>query len=430
VSILDFPGGRSEVAVEHGQNGAGEGPHQGVGSACTTGSGTDQCTTNSFDDRKWSSLPVSYSVNLRDSGDDGNFLAAIEAAAQTWEDDAGSAFDATFNGTTGRKASSLKNRMDGNNDVTFQPLDRFQNPIAVTIYWYFTATGEIVEFDLINNSTFDWSSNIGFAGDPDSATGDPNKFDLQDIETHEFGHAFAGLRDLTHSSESLLTMYGFGTEGELLKRTLGFGDRLSIAAAYPEPVTGSTGSIAGTVVDSNGAISGASVVVVGTQLTDVTDDNGNYSIANVPVGVLYDVTASASGFESATATAVAVSEGVETTVDFTLTPATTPPPPSSLTVTVDATPSSIQRGETVIIDGLVTDDINTVAGATVTLIIDSPRGPNLTPTVPPVTNADGVYSFSFTPQNRNGTGMFSVTATAEKDGVQSNTAEATFEVTP
>jgi hypothetical protein len=201
----------------------------------------------------WPGASVPYSVNLKNSGDDGTFLAAIQASAQTWEDDPGSAFDFTFLGTTGRKASSLRNRMDGNNDVTWSSLNKFQNPIAVTIFWYSTATGEVVETDLINNSNFPWA-----------ADGDPGSYDVQNIGTHEFGH-FLVLGDLYDPSDSGLTMYGYGAVGETAKVDLGVGDELGIRAIYPSgpPNDAPVVSIS-SPIDGSTFLSGETISFVGS----------------------------------------------------------------------------------------------------------------------------------------------------------------------
>jgi hypothetical protein len=82
-----------------------------------------------------------------------------------------------------------------------------------------------------------------------------------------------------------------------------------------------TGSISGTVSDSNGGapISGASVMADTGQST-TTDGSGNYTLTDVPVGTR-TVTASATGYVDGQATNVAVADGVTTTgVDIALDP--------------------------------------------------------------------------------------------------------------
>ena len=235
----------AERIVEHGP-GRVPPPRAQDGTACPEGGGTDQCTTNSWSGNNWFTLPVEWSLNLQDADpsetetdSEAAFEAAFIAASDTWENDSGSAFDATYLGRTTRKASSVSGgpsflRMDGSNDIDFGNLGgRYGNAIAVVIYWYFTDTGEIVEADMRMNQDYPWTANVGFAGDPDTSTGNACCFDAQNIATHEFGHFHAGLIDLTDNDESKLTMYGFGSLGELKNRTLALGDQLSIAAAYP-----------------------------------------------------------------------------------------------------------------------------------------------------------------------------------------------------
>jgi hypothetical protein len=96
----------------------------------------------------------------------------------------------------------------------------------------------MVEADMRFNQDFPWSSNGGPDGpdaiaDPDITPGLAGFFDVQGIATHEGGHFVAGLTDIYDQTESELTMYGYGSTGELYARTLGYGDQLSIASAYP-----------------------------------------------------------------------------------------------------------------------------------------------------------------------------------------------------
>ncbi|MDP7225036.1 MAG: hypothetical protein QF909_07480 [SAR202 cluster bacterium] len=47
----------------------------------------------------------------------------------------------------------------------------------MTVFWCNTSTGVVVEADLINNRNFVWASD-GWDG----------SYDVQNIDTHEFGH--------------------------------------------------------------------------------------------------------------------------------------------------------------------------------------------------------------------------------------------------
>ena len=236
----------SEKIVDHGP-GELPPPRPGQGSACPNGDSSDQCDTNSWDGQKWFVLPVEWSLNLAGSPTDPEgFEAAFEASSKTWEDDPTSSFTQSYLGLTDLTASSFTNgpssrRMDGANVAEFGDLSRYSNAIAVVIYWYFTSTGEIVEADMRLNAAYPWTANTGIV-EPDSETGDPCCFDVRNIVTHEFGHFHAGLNDQYDPDESELTMYGYGSLGELKNWTLGLGDQLSIASAYPNGPGGCTGN--------------------------------------------------------------------------------------------------------------------------------------------------------------------------------------------
>ena len=95
------------------------------------------------------------------------------------------------------------------------------------------------------------------------------------------------------------------------------------------PVPPEPGSISGTVSegDSDQTLAGATVVVVGTDHSAITNGDGTYVIAGVPPGT-YSVTASADGYVAETKTGIVV-RAEETTgeVDFQLQPAPDNEPP-------------------------------------------------------------------------------------------------------
>lgn len=108
-----------------------------------------------------------------------------------------------------------------------------------------------------------------------------------------------------------------------------------------------TGNVEGTVTDADGsgAIKGATVVVEGTSLSATTDDAGYYLLENVPAGD-QQVTASADGYYSETAT-VTVVEDATVTQDFVLTAI----PTYTVSGTVTDAGGTALEGATVVIEG-------------------------------------------------------------------------------
>lgn len=100
-------------------------------------------------------------------------------------------------------------KRDGKNVIVFG--NNYSDPgvIAVTSVWYNTKTGTILEFDISFETDYQW-------GD---AQVNPQLMDLQNIATHELGHAF-GMGDVYKDECSLVTMYGYADYGEIQKRTL------------------------------------------------------------------------------------------------------------------------------------------------------------------------------------------------------------------
>jgi hypothetical protein len=93
--------------------------------------------------------------------------------------------------------------------------------IAVTYAWVNRASKQLVEFDILFNVYYSWGN----------ALDDSALMDLQNIATHELGHAF-NLNDIYDQSKSALTMYGYSNEGDTAKRTLELGDIAGIQAVF------------------------------------------------------------------------------------------------------------------------------------------------------------------------------------------------------
>jgi len=159
---------------------------------------------------------ISYEVNPAESGlGSGDVLSTLTTSSETWDAETGFELFASPSLT---EYDSIG--YDGTNRIIWGALD--PGVIAVTYLWYIPRTKEIVEFDMVFNTSYTWST----AGASDA-------MDLQNIATHEFGHN--GLSDLRPPKDWALTMYAYSSLGETDKRTLGTGDILGIQELYGAP---------------------------------------------------------------------------------------------------------------------------------------------------------------------------------------------------
>lgn len=149
-------------------------------------------------------------------------LEAISKGAETWDNQI--SFDLFGNPILNNNAVYRTDIVDGENVAVFKnyPDNRV---IAVTTVWgYFSGpprTRELIEWDMLFNESFTW-------GDADINS---SVMDLQNIATHELGHS-AGMGDLYETACLEETMYGYSTEGEILKRDLYTGDIKGIEELY------------------------------------------------------------------------------------------------------------------------------------------------------------------------------------------------------
>lgn len=113
---------------------------------------------------------------------------------------------------------------DGQNTLLFGDYD-VSGVIAVCsvrgIFRGPPANRQITEFDIMFDTDFNW-------GD---ATTNAEVMDLQNIATHELGHA-VGLGDLYNTECNTQTMYGYSGYGDISKRTLESGDIAGLNILY------------------------------------------------------------------------------------------------------------------------------------------------------------------------------------------------------
>jgi hypothetical protein len=174
---------------------------------------------------KWKTPETFWGNASGSSVPSSEFQNALNAGVAEWESNSPSNI---FDGTAIMSSSAPydPNSMDDKNVAVF---GAYSNPgvIAVTTVWgYFYGppkTRELVEWDMLFNTAGGWGWGDGEAN--------PALMDLQNIATHELGHS-AGMDDLYNTSCNLETMYGYSTEGEIIKRDLNAGDIAGIKALY------------------------------------------------------------------------------------------------------------------------------------------------------------------------------------------------------
>lgn len=167
---------------------------------------------------KWNTLPVEYTINPTNSGLNQNFVtSAISTSAETW--DAATSKE-LFDNSYSVNNTAQYGVQDYQNAITFGDYPS-NNVIAVTSVWSTRYGKQIVEFDQLYNTRFTW-------GD---AKSNPSVMDLQNIATHELGHA-VGLSDLYTKSCTAVTMYGYSDNGETIKRTLEQSDITGLQKIY------------------------------------------------------------------------------------------------------------------------------------------------------------------------------------------------------
>lgn len=148
-------------------------------------------------------------------------VAGIQTAANTWDIQTNKSLFGTFSIDETANFDSIA---DGRNEVSFGDYSQ-AGVIAVTRMWgYFSGKASsryLSQFDMMFDTDFVW-------GD---AAIDATLMDLQNIATHELGHAL-GLNDQYSGSCTTVTMYGYSYEGDIAKRTLETPDITGLRTLY------------------------------------------------------------------------------------------------------------------------------------------------------------------------------------------------------
>ncbi len=145
----------------------------------------------------------------------GEAFAAVEPAFAEWD---------------GRTSTSIYGSISENvqdsppspawqdeNTLSWQGIDGAGGIIAVTYFWYWRDSRELVAFDVVFDIDEVWLTS----------------FDIQNVATHELGHTLV-LDDLISPKTSALTMHAYTWPGDTWKQTLGWGDILGIQKIYGE----------------------------------------------------------------------------------------------------------------------------------------------------------------------------------------------------
>jgi hypothetical protein len=160
--------------------------------------------------------PWEVNPSNNDGISSGAVNSAVQAAANTW-----SGAGACFNFGSGGSSNLAGGVLDDHNVVSF---GNTGGAVAATYIWVLRSCRKcIAELDLVFDHVY-WN----FAA---PACGSADKFDLQNVATHEFGHWLC-LADLYNSGDVNQTMYGYVDYGECYKKDLYTGDIAGIKAIY------------------------------------------------------------------------------------------------------------------------------------------------------------------------------------------------------
>lgn len=151
---------------------------------------------------------------------------AVENAVATWDG------FVTTRAFSRDDSSPSANPCGGVNTVQWASIDGSGGVLATASVCRNVATKEIVGFMVTMDSAESWATD-----------GSSDKFDVENVASHELGHV-AGLGHDNPPKSGCLTMYKFAGLGETQKRTLGLGDKLGMNTLYSSTDTtaGSCGS--------------------------------------------------------------------------------------------------------------------------------------------------------------------------------------------
>jgi matrixin/K319-like protein len=164
---------------------------------------------------KWRTFPVTFAVDPTNSHMDATQAKdAIRKVFATYDAQINPSLT-NFKETITFSSAQIK--------ISWRPMDGPYGQLGYTSYSYRLDTKALISATIY----FD-SGDRYLASSTERCSASGNTFDLQNIATHEIGHAM----NLGHVSDRLQSMYPTSFAGETLKRSLGNGDKLGIKTLY------------------------------------------------------------------------------------------------------------------------------------------------------------------------------------------------------
>jgi len=201
---------------------------------------------------KWNSSQVPFYVNTTNLDVAGSAaLAAVQFGAYAWTNQTNAAFSFVYAGST--NATSAVN--NGKNEIFFRDA---ANGTAVATTYTWSSGGRTIDTDIVF-----WDGGFTFATGDSGCSGGMY---IEDIATHEFGHALG----LGHSTVGDATMYPTVGYCSINMRWLAEDDKQGVEYLYPSAAT-NTPPVATISSPSEGTVSSGTVLTFAGSATDAQD---------------------------------------------------------------------------------------------------------------------------------------------------------------